>query len=497
MEKHEHEQRLLDPVQNAMGQLGIWHIWTCAVIFLLKFPVAWHQMAIIFLSPPMDFKCAQPPDVDKCSRDCKQYEYNRSVFTETIVTQWNLVCDEAYLANLSQTLFMLGILVGNILFGIWADKLGRRNPLVAAVIIQLISGVITAFAPWYWLFLILKFITAMATGGTMCTSFVIVMEIIGPKWREVFSVVYQIPFNMGHLLLPLFAYFIRDWRYFQFAISIPSVILISYYWLVPESPRWLFTTGKIDEAAVILEKAAKQNKLPTDHIRSDLEEASKRNASEGKTSKGDMTDLFKTLNMFKKTVIMIFNWFVCGLAFFGVAQYMGQIGGNIFANVAVGAALELPGTLVCIFMMKHLGRKITLISSNTLTGISMLCIAFVSKDTKWAIVALSSAGIVGMSISFPTVYLYGAELFPTVVRNGGIGICSVSARVGSMIAPFVAGLSYSYHTLPAIIFGLTPLVGAALVFLLPETKGQPLPETIQDGETFGKKDKKISTVEAG
>lgn len=55
-------------------------------------------------------------------------------------------------------------------------------------------------------------------------------------------------------------------------------------------------------------------------------------------------------------------------------------------------------------------------------------------------VSLASIGILGMGIAFPTAYLYSGELFPTVVRNVGVGSGSMSARVGSMIAPFVASL---------------------------------------------------------
>jgi len=118
---------VLDPVQKAMGVLGKWHIFVCAVVFLLKFPVAWHQIGIVFLAPPVSFSCILPNDTiltddDKCNEDCISYEYNRSIFTETITTQWDLVCDKAQLPNLSQTLFMLGILTGNVIFGTLADK---------------------------------------------------------------------------------------------------------------------------------------------------------------------------------------------------------------------------------------------------------------------------------------------------------------------------------------------------------------------------------------
>lgn len=489
-EREEYEIKMADPVQSSMGALGKWHLWVCAIVFILKFPVAWHQMGIIFLGPPAKYKCISPSNfTNACSADCKRVEYDRSIFTETITTQWGLICDKLQLLNFAQTSFMLGILCGSFFFGMWADKSGRRKPLVVAVFIQLISGIATSFSNSLWLFCLLRFITAIATGGTMCTSFVIVMEIIGTKWRELFSVLYQIPFNLGHLTLPVFAYFIRDWHKLQFAISIPSVLLLSYYWLLPESPRWLYASGHLDEAAAVLEKAAKQNGLPTETIRSDLEEATKRKRvdNEPANTSANVIDLFRTPNLRMKSTFMCFNWFVCGLAFFGVAQYMGQIGGDIFANVAIGAALELPGTIVCILMMKYWGRKKTLIASNTLTGISMLLIAFVPPNVSWAVVTLSSLGIVGMSISFPTVYLYGGELFPTVVRNVGIGLASMIARIGSMIAPFVAGLSITVYWLPPIIFGIIPLLGAILVFWLPETKGHNLPETIQDGENFGKK----------
>ncbi|XP_058448304.1 organic cation transporter protein isoform X2 [Malaya genurostris] len=484
----------LDPVQKAMGQLGWWHIMVCAVVFPLKFPVAWHQMGIIFLGASMNYTCSSNVTLERCSDECTSWEYDTSVFESTIQSEWDLVCEKAHLTNLSQTIFMFGILVGGVMFGTLADKFGRRPPLVVAVMIQLVSGVATAYIPWFWGFVVLRFITAVATGGTMVTSFVLIMEIIGPKWRELFSVLYQIPFNLGHLTLALFAYFLRDWHQLQFGLSIYSILLLSYYWLVPESPRYLFTSGDTDGAVRVLEKAAKCNKLPTENIQSDLNQYAKVKNT-GSVSKGNVIDLFRTPNMRAKSLFMCFNWFVCGLAFFGVAQYVGHAGGNIYANVAIGAALELPGTVFCIYMMKAYGRKKTLIISNTLTGLTMLAIAFVPESVTWVNVGLASVGLIGMSISFPTVYLYAGELFPTVVRNVGIGTASMIARIGSMLAPFVAGMGVIAHWLPPVIFGLTPLVGALFVFFLPETKGAPLPETIEDGENFGKRPKDPETVE--
>lgn len=312
------------------------------------------------------------------------------------------------------------------------------------------------------------------------------MEITGVRWRELVSVLYQVPFNLGHLTLPLFAYFYRDWRTLQFALSIPSVLLISYYWLVPESPRYLFTAGRIEDSAGVLESAAKMNNLPTDSIRRDLElHAKATNTKASNESRGNALDLIRTPNLRMKTICICFNWMVCGLAFFGVAQYIGQSGGDIFWNVAVSAFLELPGTFLCIYTMKAWGRRLTLIASNTLAGVCLVLIAFLPQYQ----VELASIGLIGMSISFPTVYLYAGELFPTVIRNVGIGAASMIARIGSMVAPFVISLKLLNPALPPIVLGVIPLIGALLVLRLPETCGEPLPATIEDAEEFGKRTK--------
>lgn len=133
--------------------------------------------------------------------------------------------------------------------------------------------------------------------------------------------------------------------------------------------------------------------------------------------------------------------------------------------------------------MKRFGRKKTLFTSNTIAGLCMLLIAVFPAHQ----VPLATVALVNMSISFPTVYLYAGELFPTVVRNVGVGAASMIARIGSMVAPFIISLKPISAAYPPIIFGIVPIIGAALVLLLPETKGQPLPATIEDGENFGKK----------
>lgn len=310
--------------------------------------------------------------------------------------------------------------------------------------------------------------------------------VTGTKWRTAVGILYQIPFNLGHLTLALIGYFLRDWRYFQLAISIPSVILIAYYWVLPESPRWLLAVGKSDEAIRVMEKAAHHNGLPTAPIKDDVNTyMQKQEASQQQA--GKMFDLVRTPNMRSKTFCISFNWIVCGLCFFGVAQFIGQLGGNIFINVALSAVIQVPGTLFSVWSMKSLGRRYTLMGANLVAGCACLLIALVPAHPAWIRAALGCLGMFGLSVSFPTVYIFSGELYPTVIRNIGVGTSSMCARIGSMLAPFVAGLAGYEPWIPPVIFGIVPLIGVILCYKLPETADCKLPETLHDAEMFGKK----------
>lgn len=129
--------------------------------------------------------------------------------------------------------------------------------MLLGVVMQVSMGIGAAYAPDYWTFTILRFIVGMSVGGTMVTGFVIVMETVGTQYRDTISALYQVPFNLGHMLLPVFGYFFRDFSVFQLAISVPGVILLSYFIVIPESPRWLIAVRRTDQAIDILERIAK------------------------------------------------------------------------------------------------------------------------------------------------------------------------------------------------------------------------------------------------
>lgn len=101
-----------------------------------------------------------------------------------------------------------------------------------------------------------RFITTTATGGALVVSFVLLTELVGEEWRETISVLNHVPFQIAYIILPVLSWSVRHWRYLQLLVSVLYVILLTYYWWIPVSPRWLFAIGRIDEAASILEDVA-------------------------------------------------------------------------------------------------------------------------------------------------------------------------------------------------------------------------------------------------
>ncbi|CAG5027893.1 unnamed protein product [Parnassius apollo] len=470
-----------DPLQKMIGSFGRFQLRLCFLIFLTKFPVAFHQMAIIFLAPKVQYTCGNAT-IEKCP--CSNPVYDTSIFKRTIIMEWDLICDKKWLTSFTQTLFQLGTLIGSVLFGMASDRFGRKKPLLAAIVIQVTMGISAAYIPDYWGFTFVRFLVGISVGGTMVIGFVIIMEFVETKYRDVISALYQVPFNLGHMLLPVYGYFLRDFSDFQLGISIPTIILLSLFILLPESPRWLIAVNETDKAIVILEKVAKENKQPSVDIRKEVE-TYQQTLQQNQTKKGNILDLFRTPNLRKNILCMAFNWLSCSYCFYGVSQYVGQLSGNVFINVAASASVTLLGTLASIPLMKILGRRTIVILSNFICALCLLILCFVPEGI--SSVVFASIGVVTSFIVFVVVYLYCTELFPTVVRNAALGFSSMMARVGSMIAPFVIELTDVALWLPPFAFAVVPLLGAIITFLLPETKGVELMTTIEEGENFGKK----------
>lgn len=108
------------------------------------------------------------------------------------------------------------------------------------------------------MFIASRFLIGTSVGGTMLCTFILLMEISGKSFRPYLLGLHEISYVVGYFFLPIIAYYVRDWRYLQLTTSVPFLLIIVTYWIVPESPRWLVTTGKKKEAVEVLTYIAKK-----------------------------------------------------------------------------------------------------------------------------------------------------------------------------------------------------------------------------------------------
>ncbi|XP_040016117.2 solute carrier family 22 member 2 [Gasterosteus aculeatus] len=411
------------------------------------------------------------------TRACKEgWEYDHEG-RQSFVTEFDLVCSEAWLVDMYQATLNVGFLIGSITIGYLADRFGRKRSFLMSNLLNGVAGILVAVAPNYASLLVFRTLQGFGVKGGWVVGYVLITEIVGVEYRRTVGVLYQMFFSVGILLLPLLAYFITDWRWLQVVISAPYILFVSYYWFVPESPRWLLSQNKNADAIEITEAMAKENKMT---LSKNIENLTDDNAEYCAAS---FMDLIRTPKMRKHTLILSFNWFTSAVVYQGLIMRLGILEGNVYVDFLISGLVEFPAALLILFTIERVGRRVPFASANIVAGAACFITAFIPDNFVWLKTVVACVGRLGITMAFEMVVFVNTELYPTFVRNLGVSVCSTLCDVGGIIAPFLLyRLAVIWLELPLIIFGSLAFVAGGLVLLLPETRGVPLPDTINDIE---------------
>lgn len=418
---------------------------------------------------------------------CDRYIYDDTTYESSTVTEWDMVCSKAWMRATSDAMFMVGVLLGSIIFGHMSDSMGRKPVFFASLVLQLIFGVTAGIAPEYITYTISRIIVGATTSGVFLVAYVIAMEMVGPSRRLFAGVVSMMFFSFGYMLVAAFAYFITDWRYLQIALTLPGVLFMVYYWFIPESARWLLSKKRKEEAILIIEKAAKENNVTIpQEVYDNLIEPSIEDVKKKRANDPSLIDIFRYPNLRKKALLIFFDWFVNSGTYYALSWNTSNLGGNDLVNFVISGAVEIPGYIFLLLTLNRWGRRNILCGCMLVAGTLLLLTMAVPDDQNWLIVTLAMLGKMAITSSYGTIYIFSAEQFPTPVRNVGLGASSMVARFGGILAPYINLLADVWKPLPLIILGACAFIGGLLSLLLPETLNKKLPETIEEGENFGK-----------
>ncbi|KAM9069865.1 solute carrier family 22 member 4 isoform X1 [Sarcophilus harrisii] len=406
------------------------------------------------------------------------WEYSQDTYLSTIVTEWNIVCDENWKPPLTTSLFFVGVLMGSFISGQLSDRFGRKNILFGTMAVQTGFSFLQIFSVNWEMFTVLFIIVGMGQISNYVVAFILGTEILGKSVRIIFSTLgVCIFFAIGYMLLPLFAYFIRDWRMLLLALTVPGVLCVPLWWVIPESPRWLISQGRFAEAEDIIQKAAKMNNVTAPVIIFDPLEFQELTPLE--QQKTFILDLFRTRHIAIITIMSLMLWMLVSIGYFGLSLNTPNLHGDVYLNCFLSAAIEVPAYVIAWLLLRSLPRRYIIAGTLFLGGGVLLFIQLVPTEYYFLSTSLVMLGKFGITSAFSMLYVFTAELYPTLVRNMAVGATSMSSRVGSIIAPYFVYLGAYDKILPYVLMGsLTVLIGI-VTLLFPESLGMALPETFE------------------
>ncbi|XP_022084076.1 organic cation transporter protein-like [Acanthaster planci] len=416
------------------------------------------------------------------------WDFDRSRYKSTINDEFSLVCEREDFADIAQSVWFAGTLVGSLVWGSVADWLGRKAAFFLSLSLVSISSILTSFVPTFSAYMAARFITAACGYGVSLIASIASKELVGPWKRVLVGAMHSIAFAVGYMLLSFAAFFLREWRHLQLAISLPYVVAFLLIPIFPESPRWLISKGKFKEATKIIRKIAKVNgtTVPEDLINSSPENADeqKKEIRSDTVRRVTHLDLFRTPNLRKKTLIIFLDWFAAVMVFYGLSLSTSALGVDDYIAAFVSGAVEIPSYLFCWFIMERIGRRLSLVGFYISAGVFCFISIFIPLGP--ARVAVAMAGKFAVSGAFSHIYTYSCEIYPTVVRSIGMGMSSMVGRISGILCPIILLLGKYWEPLPLCVFGGSSLLAGTLSLMLPETLGCDLLDSIEEGEEFGK-----------
>lgn len=379
-------------------------------------------------------------------------------------------------------------------------RFGRRTLFVLGLFISTIFGLLKSFSTSYIMYIVCEFFEAAISAGAYATSFILAMELLEPNKRVIGGTLIACSYTIGEILLGVIGMTVSNFRTLLQISYTPLLLVISYFWLIPESVRWLAIKGRRQEAAEIVLRAAKINSIKlSEHV---LDMIKATNSSDSmpaeKTPTTDQSnngptereqsfvDVFRSKILCTRLIICSFCWITNALVYYGLSLNSVNLAGSKYVNFMLVCAAEIPGYIITVMVMEKVGRKWCLCGSMVVCGLSCLGSEYLPADEPFIRLTLFLIGKSAISVSFTVLYVYSAELYPTNLRNSLMCTCSMIGRIGSIAAPQTPLLIRYYASLPLLLFGCTSIVSGLLVLRFPETLNTNLPDTIEEAEQLGK-----------
>ena len=378
---------------------------------------------------------------------------------------------------------LIGVMVGAFIAGTFGDRVGRRKMILVNVCWFSIFMAATAFSTTLTTFGVLRFLTGIGIGGLVATAGALIAEFAPTSKKNLFNAVVYSGVPLGGVVAAVAAMLFADaigWRGMFLIGALPIITLLPLaIWKLPESPQWLVSRGRLDEARAISERTS----IPVD-----LHPATPTGAVD------DEKVGFPALArkpLLVPTLLLGTMSFVGLLLTYGLNTWLPQImksagfdakGSLAFLLVLNGGAIV--GGLIAARLADRRGPQRVVATSFCLATVALVCLTIsFPLPVLLAAVAVAGTGTIGTQV---LIYGYVSNYYPTRDRAAGVAWCAGFGRLGGIFGPVIGGVLVGAGISSATAFYLfagIALIGAAATMFVPARSKEtdPTPELTTPG----------------
>ncbi|KAF7648998.1 hypothetical protein LDENG_00148750 [Lucifuga dentata] len=441
----------------------------------------------------------------------------------------DLLLSSSDMGLLTASIF-LGMMIGGYLWGYLADQRGRRRVLVLSLTVNGLFGGLASLAPWFWLFLLLRFISGVGVGGSIPVIFSYFSEFM-PRLRRGTMISALATFWMaGNILAAGLAWLVipntqahfslgkldfQSWRVFVVLCSIPSLTsALIFRMLMPESPKFLMETGQEKEAIHVFHLMFKLNMwrkhknfpefglCSSSKEREELQEirtwgsCRERLAGIFKMGLAPIQHMFTGM-LRSRSITLLIIFYCISFGYYGLWMWFpellrrAQSGSSPCANVSIPspdsnqscypvitavymegfilAASNLPGNILTILIMDSTGGKALLCCSLLVSSLCVFCVYLVQTKAQSLVFSCVFSGV--SVICWNALDVLSMELYPTQLRSSAMGFFTSVGRVAAIMGNVLFGkLVDTNCAVPVLLVSVLLLTGGLVALLLPQSR---------------------------
>jgi putative MFS transporter len=328
----------------------------------------------------------------------------------------------------------------------------------------------------------LRFIQGVGLGGEIPLMAAYLNEFARAENRGRFSLSVQVLFSIGLLVVALVSIYVVPhwgWQWMFIIGAIPALVAIPMRTVLPESPRWLASQGRneeADQALMRIEDAAARDGKVVPPLPKDLPEVAE--------ARPRIIELFRGIYL-RRTISVWFIWIGAYFVSYGITAWVPSLFRTVYhldvqQSLTYGLIISgvgLCGTFLAIALIDVIGRRRLLMLSLGGCCIPLISFAFLPQLAAPATLAVATAGFLFLSASLISLATYTAEIYPTHLRALGGGVASAWQRGASVVGTTIVGWILPFWGVNAVfvMFGLFALMGALVTFFFAvETRAQVL-----------------------